>query len=283
MFNSGLRKSTLKRLEDAVAQHELVRERVKTQSVELFNVRSYAATHVIDQVENYVNRLANSPKEFDRSVREYRIEVNRFDSVLHELEIETAKAKRYGAAGGLAGVTAGVGVAAVAPSVAMAVATTFGVASTGTAISALSGAAATSAALAWLGGGALAAGGAGMAGGQALLALAGPVGWGIGATAAVGSAVFYNSRNKKIAEKANADCMGIEAQILSLKVANDEIHGLRVRTKSYSDRCLSDLAWLKKNAPVDYALFGTDQKQRLGVLVNNINGVSKLLKKQVSL
>ena len=39
----------------------------------------------------------------------------------------------------------------------MGVATTFGVASTGTAISALSGAAATNAALAWLGGGALAA------------------------------------------------------------------------------------------------------------------------------
>ena len=62
---------------------------------------------------------------------------------------------------------------------AMGVATTFGVASTGAAISALSGAAATNAALAWLGGGALAAGGGGMAAGEAFLALAGPVGWAI--------------------------------------------------------------------------------------------------------
>ena len=59
----------------------------------------------------------------------------------------------------------------------MGVATTFGVASTGTAISALSGAAANSAALAWLGGGALAAGGGGMSAGTAFLGLAGPVGW----------------------------------------------------------------------------------------------------------
>jgi hypothetical protein len=56
-------------------------------------------------------------------------------------------------------------------------ATTFGVASTGTAISGLAGVAATNATLAWLGGGSLAAGGMGMAGGMAVLggAIAGPV------------------------------------------------------------------------------------------------------------
>lgn len=52
---------------------------------------------------------------------------------------------------------------------ALGVATTFGVASTGTAISTLSGAAATNATLAWLGGGSLAAGGLGVAGGTAVL------------------------------------------------------------------------------------------------------------------
>lgn len=52
---------------------------------------------------------------------------------------------------------------------AMAVAMTFGTASTGTAISTLSGAAATNAAMAWLGGGAAYAGGFGMAGGAMVL------------------------------------------------------------------------------------------------------------------
>ena len=72
----------------------------------------------------------------------------------------------------------------------MGIATTFGVASTGTAISTLSGAAATNAALAWLGGGALAAGGGGMAAGNALLALAGPVGWAIAGVALLSSGIL---------------------------------------------------------------------------------------------
>ncbi len=67
---------------------------------------------------------------------------------------------------------AGAGIAVLGPTAAMAVATTFGTASTGTAIATLSGAAATNAALAWLGGGALAVGGGGMAAGKAFLAMA---------------------------------------------------------------------------------------------------------------
>jgi len=56
-------------------------------------------------------------------------------------------------------------------------ASTIGVASTGTAIGSLTGVAATNATLAWLGGGSLAAGGMGMAGGMAVLggAIMGPV------------------------------------------------------------------------------------------------------------
>ena len=91
---------------------------------------------------------------------------------------------------GAAGVGAGVAVAALGPTAAMGIATTFGVASTGTAISTLSGAAATNAALAWLGGGALAAGGGGMAAGEAFLALAGPVGWAIAGVALIGSGLL---------------------------------------------------------------------------------------------
>lgn len=92
----------------------------------------------------------------------------------------------------------GVAVAVVGPPAAMAVATTVGVASTGTAISALSGAAATSAALAWLGGGTLAAGGGGMAAGSAFLALAGPVGWAIGGAAVVVTGAFILSQHLEL-------------------------------------------------------------------------------------
>lgn len=99
---------------------------------------------------------------------------------------------------GAAGAGLGVAVVTMGPTVAMGVATTFGVASTGTAISTLSGAAATNAALAWLGGGALAAGGGGMAAGNAFLALAGPVGWAIAGVSLLASGlIFWKSKSDK--------------------------------------------------------------------------------------
>ena len=71
---------------------------------------------------------------------------------------------------------AGAGATAVAaPGALMWLATTFGVASTGTPVAALLGASQASAAIAWLGGGAAAAGGGGVAAGSALLSAAVPV------------------------------------------------------------------------------------------------------------
>ena len=179
MFNSKARREAIEKLRRAVARHEAARNQVEQASVTLHGLRLDAATEDILDVESYVNLLANSPKEFDTSVAEFRVEANRFQGTVSRLETQAARTTRLGAGTGAAGVTAGVGVAALGPSAAMAVATTFGTASTGTAISALSGAAATNAALAWLGGGAIAAGGGGMVGGTALLALAGPVGLGL--------------------------------------------------------------------------------------------------------
>lgn len=113
-----------------------------------------------------------------------------------ETDYKNSVAKNAGT--GIAGVGAGVAVVALGPTAAMGIATTFGVASTGTAISTLSGAAATNAALAWLGGGTLAVGGGGMVAGNAFLALAGPVGWAIAGVALVSSGlVFWKNRSDK--------------------------------------------------------------------------------------
>ena len=71
---------------------------------------------------------------------------NQADKIREKYNTEQVTAAGTGAVG----IAAGIAVAALTPTVAMGVATTFGVASTGTAISALSGAAATNAALAWL-------------------------------------------------------------------------------------------------------------------------------------
>ena len=188
----------------------------------------------------------------------------------------------------------------------MAVATTFGVASTGTAISALSGAAATNAALAWLGGGAIAAGGGGMAGGSALLALAGPVGWGIGGLSLVGSGLYLNHRNKDHAKKATQACVGVEAQTQSLRTVDREIRGLRERTNTHANGCLADLAWLTNYEPKDsffrrvksavlelfrinnndlndYRHFSPEQKERLAALINHVRSLSELLRTEVTI
>lgn len=283
MLNSGLRKEAVNKLERSVKSHENLRGRVQEDSVALFEQRKRAAREVVEAVEAYVNTLSNSPKEFDKTVARYRIETDRFDSTLKQLELEAAQVTKIGTATGAAGTAAGVGVAAFGPTAALAIATTFGTASTGTAISALSGAAATNAALAWLGGGALAAGGGGMAGGQALLAMAGPVGWGIGGVALTGSAVFLHMRNAKLAEQATKERMKVEAEIRSMRTAQKEIKGLAKQTETHSDGVLSELLALRKSAPSDYARFDKAAKERLGAVINHIRALSKLLKAEVAL
>jgi hypothetical protein len=183
MFNSDVRREAIQRLEHAVTQYEDESRLVVAASASLFEQRKQAAS-LIAGVESYVNELSNSPKEFNKAVAEYRVAVDRFADSVERLTVEAARVGNLGSVGGGAGVAAGIGVAAFGPTAAMALAMTFGTASTGTAIATLSGAAATNAALAALGGGALAAGGGGMAAGQAFLALAGPVGWTIGGAGA---------------------------------------------------------------------------------------------------
>lgn len=282
MFNSSVRRGALEKLDGAVNRYEATRKSVECASVQLFKQRQRAAGEVIERVEEYVNLLANSPKEFDKSVTQYRIEVDRFDRTVQRLETEAIESTDIARTTGAAGGAAGVGVATLGPTAAMAVATTFGTASTGTAISVLSGAAATNAALAWLGGGAIAAGGGGMAAGKILLALAGPVGWTISGLAIGGSAIYLNKRNKEIAEKATQECVKVEVKIRSLETANREIEGLGQRTKEHSEGCLAGLNWLTNRAPKNYRQFNLEQKEGLAALINHIRSLSQLLKAEVA-
>ena len=277
MLNSSVRREALEKLKTSVEEHADIREDATAASAELFSQRRRAASDVIDRVEDYVNTLANSPKEFDKTVEQYRVDSGKFESQVAQLEVEAAQSTTIGSATGTAGAVAGVGVAALGPSAAVAVATTFGTASTGTAISALSGAAASNAALAWLGGGALATGGGGMAAGKALVALTGPVGWTIAGVALAGSAVYLHAKNKKQAEDATQQRVVVEAEIRSLQAAKAEIEGLTASVVRHADGCLGDLDWLEKEAPRDYGQFGTAEKERLGALINHIRSLGKLL------
>ena len=270
-------------MERAIERHESLRQEVDHGSMQLYEQRQRAVSGVINPVEDYVNLLANSPKEFDKTVARFRIEVNRFEETVERIKADAVQSTRVGSSTGAAGAMAGVGVAAFGPSAAMAIATTFGTASTGTAISALSGAAATNAALAWLGGGAVAAGGGGMAAGSSLLALAGPIGWGIGGAALLGSGFYLNSRNKRHATQATEQRIKVEAEARSMQTANREIGGLHKRTRTHLEGCLTELGWLTGHAGSDYQRFSEEQKQRLAALINHIRSLSELLNKEVAL
>jgi len=183
------------RLKEAQAQTETaIREANK--KIEELGEHSSEIYYRLDAIQKQFNRISNKPHELGaqcEELKKIRLTWKQQDEKI-EKDYEIAKAKA--GIGGAAGVGIGGAVVGLGPSAAMGVATTFGVASTGTAISSLSGAAATNAALAWLGGGTLAAGGGGMAAGEALLALAGPVGWAIAGVSLLASAfAIFKAKN----------------------------------------------------------------------------------------
>ena len=230
--------------------------------------------------------LLNTQKHFDliRNISEdKKIEYDKVKKTSLEWKQQVEKidkdykdSKIKDVASGIAGVGTGVAVVTLGPSVAMGVATTFGVASTGTAISTLSGAAATNAALAWLGGGALAAGGGGMSAGAAFLALANPVGIAIGCMALVTSAMFLflNFSDKKRLE--NIFISIGERDINKYKLALVELNERIPRISDETEK-LNDALDTIESYGLDYAKMTEKQQYELGAYVNLMSSATQLL------
>jgi len=283
MLNFDTKREAIKRLEQVVAAYDAISPRVLTDAQSLHALRQSTSREIIVAVESYVNELANSPKEFEKSVAEYRVAIEHFEGLVHSVKTDAVRIDVKSGVGAGASVGLGAATMAAAPAVAMSIATTFGTASTGTAIIALSGAAQTSAALAWLGGGALAAGGGGMAaGGQVLAVLGGPVGWGVGAVALVGTAAWTNHKNAEIAQRADREAESIYTKTRTLEHARTEIRRMHYLTQQHAQGVHAQLSWLRSYAPRDYAQFTPDAKKSLGALVNNVQSLAKLLNTQVT-
>ena len=279
MFNAEVKKENFKKLESAISEYKSKIKIIEEKSIMLHYVRN-DASKLIKQIEGYVNTLSNSPKGFYSTIEEIKINAEKFNVLL---DIKTEDDKSHKISGGIAGggVAMGVGVAAFAPTAAMAIATTFGVASTGTAISALGGAAATNAALAWLGGGALVAGGGGIAAGEGLLALAGPIGWAIGGAALIGGGIMVNEKNKKLAEKAMEEAVKINKENAKLIAIYNEIDEIRKLTLQQMEGVNKQYAIFSKNNVKDYRAFTDDEKYEIGAMINNTLSLSKLLNRKV--
>ena len=279
MFNTDKRNEALDNLRKACYEYNEERELIMYHTEELFKEKE-ESRDLLKEIEKFINNLANTPKTLIDELAAIKNEYQTFDKEVQKFEIE-AKKIDIGNNISAAAAAAGVGVATMGPTAAIAIATTFGTASTGTAIASLSGAAATNAALAWLGGGALAAGGGGMAAGNALLAMAGPLVLFIAVGAFVTSAVIFNSKNKNIAEQAWKQADEINSALIEITKNSAEIKQLRRKIRDLYYRLKDELAdFLAKNIR-DYCLLSEDDKLRLGAFVNFAKSLAGLLNKKV--
>lgn len=189
----------------ALKQVKYLNYKISSGAESLYRLRKQAVKS-IQQLQDFAESLPNCPEvliqgsrrafSYTSAIREAAMwEDTQFDNSNRSV-LKNEKKATSAVAGTTAAMAGGL-TATLGPSAAMAIATTFGTASTGAAIGTLGGAAATNAALAWLGGGAIAAGGAGMAGGSALLAALGPIGWSVAGVSIVTSLALSRSRNSK--------------------------------------------------------------------------------------
>lgn len=282
MFNSNLKKEALRIHEETLQRYNSSYGAMGKSCEQLYDLRG-KSVDLIKLVQRIVNSIANTPKEFDTQLGKIGKELAKFS------ETEEYARKAYDAslkagvniAGGAA---AGFGVASMAPTVMMSIATTFGTASTGTAISALSGAAAQKAAIAWLGrtfAGFAVKEGAGMAAGQAFLALAGPIGWGITAASTGISLISLSNKNKKLADDAVKEAKEIAKAREALDEVNEKIKSLTSRTGLLYNDINKQRNRIIGFTNLDYTSASDEDKYFLGTLVNNTLSLSVLLNETV--
>jgi uncharacterized protein YaaW (UPF0174 family) len=281
LFNKDELKITIAKHDKLVNIYNSNLNKLEEEQNGLNDLRNKSSNEIFKIVANYINSLANSPKEFDNSYSKLKQELSVFfdeNINFEQLEKEATNECVNKVSGGA---LAGIGIGALGPVALTTAVSTFGTASTGVAISSLSGAAATNATVAWIGGGSIASGGAGIAGGKALLALAGPIGWAVAGGFALKAGIDYSNKNKKIIAEANE-------KIDQLKEKNENCN-YRIRnttntieqTKTYFDEILKLVIKLKNNAPKNYLEFNQHQEKELTALINNVNSFSKLLNTSV--
>lgn len=230
----------------------------------------------LTEIQGLFDRIRNVPSDKKLEYEELKKVRLNWKNQAEKIEKDYKEAEVKGAGAGAAGVGVGMAVVTMGPTVAMGVATTFGVASTGTAISTLSGAAATNAALAWLGGGALAAGGGGMAAGEAFLTLAGPVGWAIAGVTLLASGLFMIKTKSDKKHIEDIFTLISERDIKSYELAIVELNERISRMKDEAKKLFE--------ASVSISSFGTDynamteaQQYELGSYVNLMKASTQLL------
>lgn len=280
MLNEDYKKTAIMELEKVNNKYMVVFKRTINNITRLYQSRQRAIRTILN-IEFYISALANKPREYERKIGEIKIRYLAFNNRIDEIKRLDEKEREIHYNRGMGtGILVGAGGAAFAPSTAMAVAMTFGTASSGTAISTLSGVAATNAALAWLGGGALAAGGSGMIGGQALLTMAGPIGWAIGGVSVAGSALLKAFINIDIAKKAEDATNTIIRETERIKEVDATVCSWNKETVKLSNELTKKLTAVRRKK--DYLAFTENEKHELIIVMNMTEVLSKKLGDTIS-
>lgn len=278
MFNSSLKKEAIKIHDDILQKYNESHSDMSFACEKLYETRQ-ESIGVIEFIENVVNSIANTPKEFDTQMGEIKGNIQTFKET-EKYANEAYQASLKTGVGIATGTVAGVATATMAPAAMMSIATTFGTATTGTAISALSGAAAQKAAVAWIGrtfAGFAVKQGAGMAAGQAFLALAGPIGWSIAAGSTALSLVSLTKKNKDIADDAVKEAKDIDIAREGLDEATVKIKDLIEKTSILYEGLSKQHDEIERKSNTDYASLSSEEKYFLGSVVNNTYSLSKLV------
>ena len=224
----------------------------------------HTITRFIEFIEKNIGKANKAQKEF----------LEGFDGIsveqIKEYKTATIEAEQFfkGGMKAIGGAAAGYGGA-------MTVASSVGIASTGTAISGLSGAAATNATLAWLGGGSLATGGGGMALGSVVLG-----GITVGPALMIGGFVFAGEQEKALTEareyqaKVNEATAEIDAIGDFLAQVIRRIYELRDLLKSFNNRAIYGLTELQ-SLPYFDTNDDAGKFQQVALLIKAISEIMK--------
>lgn len=282
MFNNNLKKEALKIHDEALQRYNVSYDNMNKSCERLYSARK-KSVDLIKMIQDVVNSIANSPKEFEVVLGKVEKEMVKFKET-EEYAVDAYQASVKAGVSIAAGAAAGIGIASMAPTALMSIATTFGTASTGTAISALSGAAAQKAAIAWIGrtfAGFAVKQGAGMAAGQAFLALAGPVGWGITAASTGISVISLTNKNKEVADKAVKEAKEIASAREAVDEANEKITAMKSKTELLYEDMYKQHNKIMSFMNLDYKLLSEQNQYFLGTVVNNTLSLSALLNETV--
>ena len=265
MFGSDRKQASVEKFDKAVSHYKSLLEVSSKSITQLYQVRKKAVIAIIE-AETQLLSNPNIDDNLLRAISDARNNIREFeDSVIQEENIILDDRKGHsGATAAAAGAATATAISTLGPTAAMAVATTFGTAATGTAISTLSGVAATNAALAWLGGGAIAAGGGGMAAGSALLALAGPIGIVVGAGIAIGGGFNARTKNNKAAAEIDKQTAEIYAKCDKITNCCQEINS----TQQAISKDISDLKNLRLAPNANYY-------EVFGIILRLVNAINK--------